>query len=742
MTGWGLDAPDAQLWFGDQPATVLERRPSWARVQTPPGAPGLVDVRLEQAGAPLDVLADGFDYRQAIGLESLSPAQGPTEGGTEVTLRGPGVDQAQRVRFGGLAASIVERRADELVVQTPAHSAGPVDVVAERDGLEAALAQAFTYTEPLQVWGFEPTRGAIAGGTYVRVRGRGFTQVEAVSLGGVDAPVVRRQDRHTLYLRTPPGQPGEVGLQVRADGQQAQGPYSFQYFDPASRFGGASGGAVDGAVNVTVLDTSGGPIPGAFVMLSTRADTRYQGTTDRAGQVTLSGPGLAGEQVVTATAAGYSSVTLQRVDARNITVLLEQLYVVRQPPGEPPLFPDMGTAARDMGTPPMIDMSVPDMDMDDGESDPGEGMSGGGGGGMSGGGGNNGTSGGGGGMTNPPVPLPPPVFEGQLKGLNKLVVLGEDERLVARVYTTRANPYTLNPPPGPGSELTSDGAYRIQTRTGDLALVALGGVQDTVRGTFTPLIMGVVRYQFAARGEVYQRDILLDIPLDQTHPVKLSGAPTTPGGAPNINRLVFLMDFGFEGIFDRLPGAIGLEEVLELEGLPALSGQLQGVDLTLEGGAYTGAGTSCARGVGAPCSVSIGRDVVPPGGQIELPMLDVPTVTQPDPWQAPTDGVIRFTYDGPNPPDLFYVLVRDELGRRYWEAFLPGSARSVRLPEFPDFGASLPDWKHPVPYRSGDRTMFIIAIEQPGLSIHNFTYSDLSVEQWRAYSLLTRGIRL
>ena len=257
VTGWGLDDAGTRIVFGDQPATVLERQASWARVQTPPGAPGLVDVRLEQGGAELDALTDGFDYREAIGLELLSPDQGPAEGGTEVTLQGPGVGQAQRVRFGGLSATVVSRGTDELVVQTPAHSAGPVDVVVERDGLEARLAQAFEYTEELQVWGFEPTRGAVAGGTYVRVRGQGFTQVEAVSVGGVDAPVVRRQDRHTLYLRTPPGQPGEVDLQVRADGQQAQGPYSFQYFNPASRFGGASGGSVDGAVNVTVLDTSG-----------------------------------------------------------------------------------------------------------------------------------------------------------------------------------------------------------------------------------------------------------------------------------------------------------------------------------------------------------------------------------------------------------------------------------------------------------------------------------------------------
>ena len=326
VTGYGLDAPGLEILFDASSAMILDSGPTFARVQTPAHAPGAVDVIMRDGNSELARLTAAYDYRPSLEIDAVSPNTGGVDGGLQVTLTGENIGQAERVWFGGLRATIEDRPGDDsLVVVTPAHTAGVVNVRAERAGIEASALDAFTYTEPLEVWGFAPTRGAVAGQTYVEVRGAGFLGALEASLGATRAPIVRRIDRNNLYLYTPPGAPGEVSLSVRGPQGEDVAPYPYLYFNPATRFGGASGDGVAGSVNVSVFATGGAPIEDAFVMLSTRPDTRYQGMTDINGQLTLSGPEVLGSQTVTATAAGYSTTTVTAVDAENITIFLSQL---------------------------------------------------------------------------------------------------------------------------------------------------------------------------------------------------------------------------------------------------------------------------------------------------------------------------------------------------------------------------------------------------------------------------------
>ncbi len=326
VTGHRLDETGVAIAFDTLDAQLIDVTPSSIKIEVPAGASvGAVDVVLSQNAAELDRLTNAYTYFADFALDQLSPASGLVAGGTQVTLSGQGLDEVERVLVGGLVAEITARSAQSITLLTPAHTAGVVDVIARSaQGLERRLEDAFTYTESMEVWSFTPSRGALSGGTYVEVRGRGFDGALSVQLGNVEAPIVRRIDRNNLYLYTPPGVPGEVDLTVSNAMSTASAPYPFLYFNPASRFGGASGSQVDGAVNVSVLSTSGAPIEKAFVMLSTRSDTRYQGLTDGSGMVTLSGPDVLGAQSVTATAAGYSSTTVQSIDAENITIFLNQ----------------------------------------------------------------------------------------------------------------------------------------------------------------------------------------------------------------------------------------------------------------------------------------------------------------------------------------------------------------------------------------------------------------------------------
>lgn len=85
-------------------------------------------------------------------LDRVSPASGPTSGGTLALLSGEGFRSDSRVTIGGASTASVELldAGRTLRVRTPAHDAGPADVVVENpDGTTASLAGAFRYEE----WG-------------------------------------------------------------------------------------------------------------------------------------------------------------------------------------------------------------------------------------------------------------------------------------------------------------------------------------------------------------------------------------------------------------------------------------------------------------------------------------------------------------------------------------------------------------------------------------------------------------
>ncbi|QDG52986.1 hypothetical protein FIV42_20220 [Persicimonas caeni] len=466
LRGNGFDGAGVEFVFGTNVATVVDRGATWARVQTPAGAVGTVDVVMRDANGEIDRLASAFEYRQALWVDAVAPQQGPADGGTSVTLTGTGFAGTDRVEFGGIAAPFTVVSDSEIEATTPAHGAGSVDVVVERDGVEARLRDGFLYTEQLEIWGFTPIRGSIAGNTYVEVRGRGLYGALRVFFDSEEAPVVQRIDRNNLLLYTPPHQVGEAQVSVEAGSQQADAPYPYEYFNPASRFGGASGGAVDGAVNVSVYSRGGGPIPGAFVMLSTRGDTQYQGVTDANGQVTLSGPDVLGPQTVTATAKDFSSATIETVDAENVTLFLT--YIKPDP-----------------------------------------------------------SQGGGGGNQGPPSGIirGEVSTEGKLSDPEN-----QNTYDMAIVGTTQEAIYSYPTDPGPGAVVLGSGQYEIRSRIGDLAVVALCGVYNDATDTFDPQFMGVERYMFVSDGGEYEADILCNIPLDNTATVKLINPVYSPTG--------------------------------------------------------------------------------------------------------------------------------------------------------------------------------------------------------------------
>lgn len=669
LIGSGLDASGLSVDFGGAAATVVDQGAGHATVTIPAHAVGTVDVQIANGAGDTDTLSQAFTYVDDLWIDRITPDTADVAGNISVTIEGEGFTGAQRVLFGGIAAQFSVDSDTKITATAPPHSAGVVDVVVERD-IEARFVDGFTYTEDLEVFGFFPVRGSIAGNTYVEIRGRGFTGTTNVDFGGAAGSAVQILDAQTLAVRTPEHGPGPVDVTVTRGADAATAPEQYTYFNPGSRFGGSWGGPIQGAVNVSVYQSGGSPIPNAHVQLSTRADSVYTGVTDQNGLVTLSGPDVYGEQTVTAVGPviedgpSYSSATVQRVNAENITIFLSTSSSGSPPPGPP-------TAT----------------------------------------------------------------FTGHLGGLDKIKEPGPNEFQMAIVRTTRPDPWSRVPDPGAGATVMTDGQYTLQSRLGDVALVAIGGLYNNQTDTFEPLAMGVERYLLASEGQTQTVDLELDIPLDKTMAFKVNNSRVIANGQPDVNRVVPWLDFGFEGVFGGIVFAEGAGDVVEASNLPALEGDLAGVKYWAIGGSYT-------NGVDPPFAESFKPDITNMDQIVNMPALpNIPRVTSPLSGSKPVNGLVSFTANSVIKPDFYYARVVTFMGATVWEAFLDGDATSFRFPEFPDF-SHLPPETRPVPYPGGTYQLIVLGVKKRGTSasIDNYSYSDLSIDSWQAYSVWTQVI--
>src|SRR5438094_7589497 len=85
-------------------------------------------------------------------VTGVSPSSGPSTGGTTVTITGTAFDCVTSVTFGGVAATIISSTSTQIVVTSPAHAAGTVDVIVTTPGGTSAATPAdhFTYNPSWQ----------------------------------------------------------------------------------------------------------------------------------------------------------------------------------------------------------------------------------------------------------------------------------------------------------------------------------------------------------------------------------------------------------------------------------------------------------------------------------------------------------------------------------------------------------------------------------------------------------------
>ncbi len=217
ILGGGFETP-VRVTFDGTPAQVLSVAPNRIRVITPPSATSVpvgststvdvaVTINLNEELEATDTLSRGFTYTrggttQQPAVFSVTPASGPNEGGTRVTINGDGFESPIQVFFGsgtsattftGVEATVESVTTTRLVVVTPpARSFGQdnqnktVNILVKNvnSGFSTIATSAFQYGTKVIITAAGPGSGPFTGGTRVTIHGQGFEAPVAVSLGG------------------------------------------------------------------------------------------------------------------------------------------------------------------------------------------------------------------------------------------------------------------------------------------------------------------------------------------------------------------------------------------------------------------------------------------------------------------------------------------------------------------------------------------------------------------------------
>jgi hypothetical protein len=152
FTGVDFDSADVSVSFGGTLSPVVGVVDGATIVaEAPAGAPGTVDVTvITPNGTSVTSFADAFTYVGLPAVTAISPASGPTAGGTIVTITGANFSGATAVSFGASAAVWFNvMSATSITAKAPAGS-GTVDVtVTNATGASAtSSADHFSYAAP------------------------------------------------------------------------------------------------------------------------------------------------------------------------------------------------------------------------------------------------------------------------------------------------------------------------------------------------------------------------------------------------------------------------------------------------------------------------------------------------------------------------------------------------------------------------------------------------------------------
>lgn len=257
---------------GWAPATVVSVAATQIVVTMPPGvAPGTVTALVRNPDGQVVASFATYIYVAAPVMTAIAPVEGPSTGGTVVTITGQNFQSSgTTVRFGatnGTSFQFVDTQT--LRITSPALGGTPaadtaVDVSVAGTGGTAVLPGAFTYRLFPRITTVSPPGTPAAGGGEIVIRGANFLADSAVVVDGVPATSVIVDEPTTIRAVVAEHPVGVVDVEVyTSGGTRTAGLANAVAFGPAPAVG-ASGPLERANVKADGSQASVGLSAGAF----------------------------------------------------------------------------------------------------------------------------------------------------------------------------------------------------------------------------------------------------------------------------------------------------------------------------------------------------------------------------------------------------------------------------------------------------------------------------------------------
>ena len=277
----GTNLSGGAVTFDGTVATCTVNTATQITCTSPAHAAGPVDVVVTTSGGAA-TSAGGFTYVPAPTISSIVPNAGPTAGGTSVVITDTNLIGGTAT-FDGLAATCTVDSVTQMTCVSPAHAAGPVDVVVTTPGGEDTSVNGFTYIAVPTISSIVPNVGPTAGGTTVVITGTDLATTFHVEFGA--APAVCTVNSDTQITCTSPAHAaGPVDVDVSTVGGIATSTNGFTYIPaPAISTIVPNSGPTAGGTTVVITGTNftGGTVTfdGTAATCTVNSDTQITCTS-------------------------------------------------------------------------------------------------------------------------------------------------------------------------------------------------------------------------------------------------------------------------------------------------------------------------------------------------------------------------------------------------------------------------------------------------------------------------------
>ena len=221
-------------------------------------AAGAVTVTVTNPDTQSGSLTNGYTYLgPAPTVTGVNPNNGPTAGGTPITISGTNFVSGATATLGGTAATnVVVVNSTTITATTAAHAAGAVTVtVTNPDTQSGSLTNGYTYNPAPTVTGVSPNNGPAAGGTSITISGTNFVSGATATLGGTGATNVVVVNSTTITATTAAHAAGAVTVTVtNPDTQSGSLTNGYTYLGPAPTVTGVNpnNGPAAGGTPITI----------------------------------------------------------------------------------------------------------------------------------------------------------------------------------------------------------------------------------------------------------------------------------------------------------------------------------------------------------------------------------------------------------------------------------------------------------------------------------------------------------